>query len=214
MTKTEYALYIQPKPECMAEQAPSGRAGLSKRLRFEIFKRDQFTCRYCGRRPPDVVLEVDHIHPVSLGGLDTEDNLVTACGDCNRGKSNKKLGDVLPVMDSDLSYLEQQQEIAELRRYALVIRRKEKLLKQIAASMELLWVEYLTPDLIPGGSQIKKWIVRYSADEVDYAIRRASWKLRSGALGHPLSNSTVHNCQKYVGGILKSRAQEKADTHE
>lgn len=63
------------------------RKGLSKRLRFEVFKRDLFTCQYCGATPPAVVLEVDHIEAVAEGGGDTEDNLVTACFDCNRGKA-------------------------------------------------------------------------------------------------------------------------------
>lgn len=32
-------------------------------LRFEVFKRDNFTCRYCGQAPPTAILEVDHIIP-------------------------------------------------------------------------------------------------------------------------------------------------------
>lgn len=59
---------------------------LSKRLRFEVFKRDNFTCQYCGAKPPDTVLEVDHVHPRSLGGRDLIENLKTACWNCNRGK--------------------------------------------------------------------------------------------------------------------------------
>jgi HNH endonuclease len=65
----------------------SKRKGLSKRLRFSVFKRDLFTCQYCGATPPRVVLEVDHIEPVAEGGSDDESNLVTACFDCNRGKA-------------------------------------------------------------------------------------------------------------------------------
>ena len=57
-------------------------------MRFEVLKRDGFQCRYCGARAPDVMLEVDHIDPVSLGGSDDFLNLTTACQDCNRGKSN------------------------------------------------------------------------------------------------------------------------------
>ena|SRR5436190_11034799 len=61
--------------------------GLVKRAtRFRVLTRDQFTCRYCGRKAPDVVLEIDHVVPKSRGGPDRLANLVTACFDCNRGK--------------------------------------------------------------------------------------------------------------------------------
>lgn len=64
---------------------------LSKKLRFEVFKRDGFKCQYCGSVPPIVVLEVDHIIPVSKKGSNDIDNLLTSCFDCNRGKSNREL---------------------------------------------------------------------------------------------------------------------------
>lgn len=57
-------------------------------LRFAILKRDNFTCRYCGMSAPTVRLEVDHVIPVARGGSDHEDNLVTACYSCNRGKGD------------------------------------------------------------------------------------------------------------------------------
>lgn len=60
---------------------------VSRKIRFDVFKRDGFRCQYCGRTPPIVLLEVDHIHPRSKGGSDHEDNLLTSCEDCNRGKS-------------------------------------------------------------------------------------------------------------------------------
>ena len=40
------------------------RKAISKKLRFEVFKRDSFTCQYCGKSAPDVILHVDHILPV------------------------------------------------------------------------------------------------------------------------------------------------------
>ena len=67
------------------------REQLSKKVRFSVFKRDAFTCQYCGKTPPQAVLEVDHIQPVCKGGKNGIDNLITACFDCNRGKS----GDLL-----------------------------------------------------------------------------------------------------------------------
>lgn len=69
------------------------RKNLSKSVRFEVFKRDSFKCQYCGKSAPDVVLEVDHIIPVSKGGDNDISNLITACFDCNRGKIDKKLTD-------------------------------------------------------------------------------------------------------------------------
>ncbi|GAC71068.1 HNH endonuclease [Gordonia soli] len=60
---------------------------VSKRLRYEILRRDNHACRYCGASAPDVSLVVDHVVPVALGGLDDPANLVTACHDCNGGKS-------------------------------------------------------------------------------------------------------------------------------
>ena len=61
---------------------------ISKRLRFEILRRDGHTCRYCGRSTPEVKLTVDHVVPVALGGADDPTNLVAACIDCNAGKSS------------------------------------------------------------------------------------------------------------------------------
>ena len=59
---------------------------LSKKRRLDVFKRDSFQCAYCGKTPPNVVLEVDHIIPKSKSGSDDIDNLITSCFDCNRSK--------------------------------------------------------------------------------------------------------------------------------
>lgn len=59
----------------------------TKRARYEILRRDNFTCRYCGAKAPDVQFQVDHVNPLALGGLTTPENAITACADCNRGKS-------------------------------------------------------------------------------------------------------------------------------
>lgn len=70
-------------------------------VRFEIFKRDGFTCQYCGKKPPEALLEVDHIVPVAKGGENDESNLITSCFECNRGKSARPLGEVLPATNID-----------------------------------------------------------------------------------------------------------------
>ncbi len=61
---------------------------VSKRTRFEILRRDENTCQYCGQMAPDVPLHIDHVIPISLGGSDDPSNLVTACRDCNTGKAS------------------------------------------------------------------------------------------------------------------------------
>ena len=64
---------------------------ISKKQRFEIFKRDGFVCQYCGRKPPEIVLELDHIMSRKRKGKDEPENLITACFDCNRGKGSRDL---------------------------------------------------------------------------------------------------------------------------
>lgn len=56
-------------------------------IRNRIFKRDDYTCQYCGKR--GLKLECDHVIPVAKGGSHNDENLVTACFECNRSKKDK-----------------------------------------------------------------------------------------------------------------------------
>jgi hypothetical protein len=71
----------------------SERKPISKKVRFEVFKRDSFKCQYCGKSAPDVILNVDHIKPVAAGGNNGMTNLLTSCFDCNSGKKATLLDD-------------------------------------------------------------------------------------------------------------------------
>ena len=74
------------------KSAAGQRALMTSKLRNSIKTRDNHTCRYCSvslAAEPHLLLEVDHIIPVSRGGLSTPDNLQTLCWRCNRTKSNK-----------------------------------------------------------------------------------------------------------------------------
>lgn len=88
---------------------------LSKKIRFEVFKRDGFRCAYCGKTPPTVTLEVDHIEPVSKGGNDSLNNLLTACFDCNRGKSNVQLETIPQALGDNLDVLKEKR--LQMREY-------------------------------------------------------------------------------------------------
>lgn len=68
------------------------RSKMTPALREYIKKRDHYTCQICGdniHKNPDLILEVDHIIPVSKGGETVEYNLQALCRTCNRKKSNK-----------------------------------------------------------------------------------------------------------------------------
>lgn len=71
----------------------SKRIGLSKRIRFEVLKRDKFACQYCGAKAPDVLLHIDHISPVANGGKNELANLITSCVGCNLGKGARLISD-------------------------------------------------------------------------------------------------------------------------
>lgn len=68
------------------------RALMTRALREKIKARDNYTCQCCGlstKQEPNLLLEIDHIIPVSKGGITSEENLQTLCWRCNRAKSNK-----------------------------------------------------------------------------------------------------------------------------
>lgn len=72
--------------------AKEQRTLMTKKLREHIKERDNYTCCNCGNSThaePNLLLEIDHIIPVSKGGRTEESNLQTLCWKCNRAKSNK-----------------------------------------------------------------------------------------------------------------------------
>lgn len=70
-------------------------------LRFKVLSRDNYTCRYCGAKAPDVKLHVDHVIPKARGGRDELSNLVTACETCNLGKQAKVTEQAEPSLTWD-----------------------------------------------------------------------------------------------------------------
>ncbi len=60
-----------------------------KLTRREVFRRDNYTCQYCGRKVPN--LTVDHVMPRHLGGMHVWNNVITACAACNHQKGGRRL---------------------------------------------------------------------------------------------------------------------------
>jgi len=143
------------------------RKAISKKLRFEVFKRDNFTCQYCGRMAPDVILEIDHINPVKNKGTNDILNLVTSCRDCNRGKGAKKLSenDILKKQQEQLKEINEKREQLEL-----LVKWKEELSKfndeQVNKIESLL--DEATDNVFSdtGRNNCKDWIKKFGFEEV------------------------------------------------
>jgi hypothetical protein len=147
---------------------------VSSKLRFEVFKRDGFTCQYCGRKTPAVVLELDHIDPKSKGGGNEETNLITSCFDCNRGKGARVLSSVIPSAADRAERVSEAE--AQLRAYrkelAKVEKRKQRDLGAVnAAYQETFKDQELTRHFLEGS--VRSFIEKLPLEEVEWSMRRA-----------------------------------------
>jgi hypothetical protein len=111
---------------------------VSKRLRFEILRRDNHACRYCGATAPDAVLTIDHVVPTALGGDDEPSNLVTACRDCNSGKTSMPADAALidDVSADAVRWAAAMKQVAAIRAQELEDRR------ELMSWFNMLWCEW------------------------------------------------------------------------
>lgn len=150
---------------------------LRPKQRFYIFERDQFTCQYCGRRPPGVVLEVDHVVSVASGGTDEPENLVTSCFECNRGKGASKVSADAPDMAARLAEAELRE--AQLKAYGRYLkrrrRREEELSHDIYVGFHDLFAEVYKQQLYLTKASCRSldtFIKRLHEDEVRHAFEK------------------------------------------
>ena len=154
----------------------SKRKSISKKLRFEVFKRDNFTCQYCSAKPPKVPLEIDHIIPVIKGGTNDDYNLITACFDCNRGKGKHSLENSMPTQDEQIDRLKE----AHLQ-YKIYLKFLKDTAKQQTQTVqmvcdvyeEIYYGETFTPKF---RISIKQFIDKLGVDEVILAMEKSIQK--------------------------------------
>ena len=149
---------------------------LSKKLRFEVFKRDSFTCQYCGRSAPDVILQVDHIEPRSKGGKNNILNLITSCAECNAGKSDRRLSD-RAVVGKQKAQLDQLQERRE--QIAMMLQWQQELLNTEADTV--IQLANMFDDMTPGWStnergrqSLLKWVRQFGPQAVLEAMKQSA----------------------------------------
>lgn len=172
---------------------------LSPRVRFEVFKRDEFTCQYCNRKTPQVVLEVDHVIPRAEGGGDEYENLVTSCWECNRGKGATLLDRTAPVADiHEQTVLLLEREL-QLKEYAEV-RRQQRLREDKDISALIVYWDDLangSARQLPSEAVLRRWLKIFATadimDAMEIAMDRAGdWR---GV--------------KYTSGILRNWARDR-----
>lgn len=73
--------------------------------RLKVFERDKFLCYHCGKLLTRFCATLDHLQPVSQGGDNSYENLVTACLQCNSQRGSQ------PLMD----YLTRKQDLQKYR---------------------------------------------------------------------------------------------------
>lgn len=186
-----------------------GRKPIPKSLRFEVFKRDKFTCQYCGLSAPEVILEVDHIKPVSKGGTNDILNLVTSCRDCNRGKTNKVLSDnsTVVVQKKRLDEMQERREQLEM-----MLEWREML--EYETNIEALSISSLLEDNTKwklnenGLRTAKKLIRRFGFNEVYTACEIAIDRYYNG------TESSWNTAWNKVGGICYNRKKARLQDAE
>lgn len=171
------------------------------KVRFEVFKRDGFTCAYCGRKPPDVTLEADHILPLSEGGDSDIENLITSCWDCNRGKGAGLLDDRAPVsVDLEAKSEEIAERERQLRAYHAVrnavAKRQDEQFNRVWDYWFDLWGETsMSRYHLPWKSSLRTFIDQLGEAEVMQAMDVARDKFH-----WPSSNAA-----RYFAGVCKRK---------
>lgn len=189
------------------------RKAIPKKVRFEVFKRDKFTCQYCGAKAPDVVLQIDHIKPVAHDGENDIMNLVTACEDCNQGKGERELSDdsAIKAQRNQLERLAEQREQLELMyQWQLELVKKPNDQAQIVCDLISDMTGYEIYE--SGKKDIKKWINQFGLETVldsarisftqyefdtDYRWQRAFRKI--GGIAFYKTHKTCSQCVHDVG---------------
>lgn len=184
------------------------RKTISKKTRFEVFKRDSFKCQYCGKCAPDVILNVDHINPVSKGGADELLNFITACEDCNSGKSNNLLSDN-SVMAKQRAQLEELNVRREQLEQMLAWREGMRDLDGMAVDAAAAAWHSIVPgwDLNDAGlTQLKKYVIKIGLKSVLDAISICEKYLIKDEFGL-LDPDSVQKAFAKIGGVARMSMQ-------
>jgi hypothetical protein len=181
------------------------------KLRFEVFKRDNFTCQYCGRKTPEVILELEHIIPLSKGGTDELDNLTTSCFECNRGKGASLLDTILKdrdIHDETILLAEREFQLAEYNHLKKKIRNREN--KEIEELMNYFADKFWGDARHYATSEFPNTIVRQCLKTISYVDIFELIDIAVDITSRD-SKGDYHTvaAAKYLTAILRNKLREK-----
>ena len=180
------------------------RQPLPKTVRFEVFKRDKFTCQYCGRSAPEIILEVDHIIPVSKGGDNNIMNLVTSCRDCNRGKGKRTLSDDSAVKIQKQQLDDMQDQVEQFEMMCEWRNSLSDLLDAKAEYIDTLFCEGTTYSLNDlGKKKVKLLIKQFGFEEVCDSCEISILKYFNN------TKESAENAFHKIGGICFNRQKAR-----
>ena len=136
------------------------RKALSRKIRFEVFKRDRFACIYCGKKAPEALLEVDHILALSNGGTDEITNLVSACDDCNRGKAARLLEEGSAPVVTKAATDSVRERVEQARAYAEAVKSERELLESTICMVWDAWAAGFRAERTKDGWKVTRRTLR------------------------------------------------------
>lgn len=179
------------------------RRSLSKGLRFEIFKRDGFRCRYCGATPLQSALQVDHVVPVVDGGADDPANLLTACQPCNIGKGSRRLEACKLEQPTDVEILRDQ--IEQIKEYLRVQNELDSVIYEHVKELEKIWEREIGPLSDKMFRRFRLLVTQEPMDLLVDVVRIVGSAATSPARpGAPFIPSRALDQQKYFYGVLRN----------
>lgn len=187
------------------------RKAIPKSVRFDVFKRDSFKCQYCGKAAPDVVLVVDHIHPVAKGGKNDIVNLITACQPCNAGKSDKALSENASLVKTR-NQLEELQERREQLEMMMVWMEGLRELKESAAECIIeYWQGYVVGLKVhqTARNEIKKLARKFDIKEIYNAMDIAAENYLKSEDGGKVTLQSANEAFNKIRTICNMRRADK-----
>lgn len=214
----------------------STRIPITKGMRFEVLRRDNFRCHYCGEESKNTKLQVGHIVPVSMGGSSDISNLVAACHDCNSGKGAKPIDEKHTAQDAKKHLKAQAKKIKEMKRVVDAINLKRQAESSEFEIFATSWVKafgdcgytvnrnYIDSQRVKVKTKVKAYGIEICCETLASVIEQSINSYgestdQSLCFGYWMKvvqygNSNVRMRMSYLTAIFKNRCPEFEDEDE